>query len=63
MNISDLAREYIPNVKLRGNGKLFRITNFVGVPMSIICVDGVERWSCNRDDEPRMIRDWNERHD
>ena len=52
MNISDLDREYIPNVKLRGNGKLFRITNFVGSPVSIICVD-----------EPRMIRDWNERHD
>ena len=52
MNISDLDREYIPDVILRGNGMLIRDVNFGGAPMSIIY-----------DDEPRMIRDWNERHD
>lgn len=57
----DSVHEIIEDVILGGNAKLHRFLNGGGAPYSAIYRNGVEVWSCERNHEAKMIKDWNDR--
>ena len=50
----------VPEVQLKHHGVLYRFNNPAGVPYSAIYVKLFEAFSCEREDEPNMIKAWNE---
>ena len=58
----DSKHEIAKDIRLRSGGVLHRFNNAGNVPYSAIYVDGFEVWSCERDHESRMVKDWNNMH-
>lgn len=56
----DSPHEIITDVHLLGGGKLHRFNNAAGDACSAIYVKGEEIWWHYRENEERMIREWNE---
>lgn len=54
----DSKHEIVDGI-LKGGGKLHRFVNRSGVEYSAIYVNGFEVWSCEREHEAKMLKDWN----
>lgn len=57
----DSKHEIVKDVELRFNGVLHRFVNKGGAQYSAIYIDDYEEWSCEREHEAQMVREWNNR--
>lgn len=53
----------VPEIKLNGGAGLYRFKTRNGNECSAIWKDGVEQWWHYRENEEKMIKDWNEKNE